>query len=113
MERPTIGDVISIAFPFSDLRAKKRRPALVIGIAEFDDLITCQITSKSYSSKKAILLSSQDFKEGGLGQISYIRSDKIFTLDSSLIQGIVGKLKYKKINEVHDSVKNLFVLSNN
>jgi mRNA interferase MazF len=30
MERPVKGDVVVIPFPFSDLSASKRRPALVV-----------------------------------------------------------------------------------
>jgi mRNA interferase MazF len=42
------GDVVVLAFPFSDLSSSKRRPALVIAKASEDDLILAQITSQSF-----------------------------------------------------------------
>lgn len=30
MEKPVVGEVVTIAFPFSDLTGVKRRPALVV-----------------------------------------------------------------------------------
>jgi len=50
MERLVKGDII----PFSDLTYSKRRPALVISALEGDDLILCQITSKTVKDKYAI-----------------------------------------------------------
>jgi len=41
------GDVVVIPFPFSDLTQTKRRPALVISALEGDDVILCQITSRT------------------------------------------------------------------
>jgi mRNA interferase MazF len=51
------GEVVVVPFPFSDLTASKRRPALVIADLDGDDVILCQITSqaiKDQSINKAI-----------------------------------------------------------
>jgi mRNA interferase MazF len=45
MERFIKGDVAVVPFPFSDLTAAKRRPALIIAELSGDDLILSQITS--------------------------------------------------------------------
>jgi mRNA interferase MazF len=42
----TIGDVVLVPFPYADFSKFKKRPALVVGRAEFDNLNLCQITSK-------------------------------------------------------------------
>ena len=38
------GDVVVAPFPFSDLSATKKRPALVVATLTGDDVILCQIT---------------------------------------------------------------------
>jgi len=43
------GDVIIIPFPFTDLSGAKKRPAFVVADLQGDDIIVCQITSKSKS----------------------------------------------------------------
>ena len=42
------GDVVVLPFPFSDLSASKKRPALVVAsIQPHGDLILCMITSQT------------------------------------------------------------------
>ena len=96
MARFTVGDIVLVLFPFSDLKGQKLRPALVVAQAEFSNVILCQITSKPYSSKTAIKLTSDEFREGRLPIASYVRPDKLFTAESSIIQKISGKLNQKK-----------------
>lgn len=104
----TVGDVILIPFPYADLSTFKRRPALIIGEAEFDNFILCQITSKANTSKKAILLQSNDFAARSLNLDSFIRPDKLFTIEKSIIEAKVGHLNNSKINVVKNSVRQLF-----
>lgn len=108
MEKLTVGSVILVTFPFSNLKGKKIRPALVLAKVEFDNVILCQITSKSYSSKTAIRIRSSDFQEGSLPIVSYIRPDKLFTADTSIISSVAGKLTVKKKNNVLQKVQKLF-----
>lgn len=103
-----VGDVVTVVFPFADLSAFKRRPALIVGRAEFGNFITCQITSKATASNKAIPLTDRDFSEGSLKLDSFIRPDKIFTLEPSLIQATAGRLSEQKLIEVKAAVRNLF-----
>lgn len=101
------GNVVLVAFPFSDLKGHKVRPALVLATVEFDNLILCQITSKPYSSKTAIRLESSDFSQGKLPVTSFIRPDKIFTADTSIIKSKAGELTVKKKNMVLQRVRKL------
>jgi mRNA interferase MazF len=41
------GDVVIIPFPFTDLSDRKKRPAFVVADLPGDDIIVCQITSKT------------------------------------------------------------------
>lgn len=104
MGRFVKGEVVVLPFPFSDLSEAKRRPALVIVSLEGDDVILCQITSKSVSDSYAIELAETDFADGKLSKDSNIRPNRIFTADSKIILYRVGKLKSKKLNEVVDQV---------
>ena len=97
----SVGQVVLVRFPFSDLSSKKVRPALMIGLAEFGDVILCQITSQSYGSRLAIpLKSSSDFNTGSIAIDSFIRPDKIVTLDQKLILQVLGDLNAHKLDEV-------------
>lgn len=104
----TSGDVAVVRFPFSDLSQQKRRPALVLASAEFDNVILCQITSRPYASKRALILDEDDFKRGKLPTTSYIRPDKIFTAERTLILEKAGAISQNKHNEVKRSLANIF-----
>ncbi len=96
MEKFTVGSIVLVSFPFSNLKGKKIRPALVLAQVEFDNLILCQITSKSYSSKTAISIEQSDFAKGGLPLKSFVRPDKLFTADMSILSGKAGELTSSK-----------------
>lgn len=102
------GDIVVISFPFSNLKSFKRRPALVLATAEFDDIILCQITSKTYTSKQAIEITVNDFRLGGLNQKSYVRPDKLFTVSSEIILKEIGTLNDQKMKEILVSLRRLF-----
>ncbi|EDK72894.1 conserved hypothetical protein [candidate division TM7 genomosp. GTL1] len=102
------GDVVAVTFPLSDLSGQKLRPALVLAVAEFDNLILCQITSKPYTSKMAVRLTQKDFAKGGLPVISYVRPDKLFTAEPSIVEKSVGKLNRSARRTILSQVQNLF-----
>lgn len=108
MERLKVGDVVLALFPFSDLKGQKLRPALVLARAEFHNVILCQITSKSYSSKIAIRLTKREFVKGGLPVTSYIRPDKLFTAQVSIIQKVSGKLNREKKKTILATMQKMF-----
>ncbi len=94
------GDVVVVPFPFADLSATKRRPALVVATLTGDDVILCQITSKTITDSYAIAISDGDFTSGGLHQESNIRPNRIFTADSNIILYRAGVLSSQKVQEV-------------
>jgi len=98
------GEVVVVPFPFSDLSSTKRRPALVIAALEGDDVILCQITSKSVSDNYSIPLSLSDFKSGTITQDSNIRPNRLFTADSNIILYQAGELKPSKLQEVVNKI---------
>lgn len=103
-----VGDVVLVLFPYADFSQFKKRPVLIAGEAEFSNFILCQITSKSHSSRRAIPLGDNDFTTGGLSQGSFIRSDKIFTIEQSIIDRKLGSLKKAKLDEVQLKIRRIF-----
>lgn len=102
------GDVVVVPFPFSDLSATKRRPALVLVDLSGDDVILCQITSQVTRDAYAIPLLDSDFTEGGLRQASFIRPNRLFTADSALILYRAGRISDAKRTEVAAALVALF-----
>lgn len=102
------GDVVVIPFPFSDLSSSKRRPAIILADWQGDDVILAQITSKLKKDPFVIMLEPSDIVEGTLSQSSYIRPNKLFTADSSMILYKIGQLRTEKLEEVIQSVIKLF-----
>ncbi|MHB8881238.1 MAG: type II toxin-antitoxin system PemK/MazF family toxin [Thermodesulfovibrionales bacterium] len=102
------GDVVVVPFPFSDLTQAKRRPALVLATLEGDDVILCQITSKTVRDKYSLGLEDSDFATGGLKQSSNIRPNRIFTADGHIIFYRIGNLRMEKLFEVIDKAVEIF-----
>ena len=98
------GDIVIIPFPFTDLSGNKKRPAFVIANLPGDDIIVCQITSKSKSDNFALEIGTQDFISGGLPVDSLIRPNKIFTADKNIILSVAGHLSEAKIQDTINSI---------
>jgi len=104
MERLVRGDVIVINFPFSNLVQFKPRPVLVIKIPKGEDVIVNQITGTSYEKSVEVKIENKDFSKGGLKRDSYLRLDKIFSIEKSLIKYKIGSLKPEKFKEIMDKI---------
>ena len=98
------GDVVVIPFPFSDLSGSKKRPAFAVAVLPGDDIIACQITSKSKTDPFALPLGAHDFISGGLPVNSFIRPNKIFTIDKNLVLYTAGHLSEAKIRSALDAI---------
>ena len=98
------GDVVVVPFPFSDLSTAKRRPALVVASLTGDDVILCQITSRTVTDSYAIPISNADFTTGSLRQDSNVRPNRLFTADSNIVLYRAGVLSSRKVQEVVDKI---------
>ena len=98
-------DVVVVPFPFTDRRATKRRPALVVSSADFNEAheqtILAMITStrSRWPSDVAI----RDWREVGLNAPCKVRF-KLFTLDDALIVRKVGTLSQRDGEAVRDAL---------
>ncbi len=104
MVAPSVGSVVLVRFPFSDLSSSKLRPAVVLAGVERDDWILCQITSNPYSDTMAVEIAESDFAGGSLMRTSYARPGKLFSANTSLMERQVGTLKQSKVSGVVDAV---------
>jgi len=108
MERFVKGDVVVLPFPFSDLTISKKRPCLIVAKLKGDDIILCQITSQSRDDIDAIELKQKDFQQGNLGVDSWIRPNKLLTLETSMIKYKLGELRPEKIKQVEKQLVKIF-----
>ena len=104
MVTPTVGAVVLVRFPFSDLSQSKLRPAICLADAGRTDWVLCQITSNAYGDSQALPLDDPDFVSGGLKVSSYVRPGKLFTANERLIAKSVGKLRDDSLRRVVDAV---------
>lgn len=104
MERLVKGDVVVLPFPFSDLSASKKRPAVVAATLPGDDIILCQVTSVERKDDYAIPLKEKDFAVGKLPVESVIRPSRLFTAEKSIVIYKAGSLAKSKIKEVEQMI---------
>ena len=94
------GDIVSVAFPFTNASTSKRRPALILSnhkVNQTGDYLLVQITSKFKNDGLTMNLNDSDFIIKVLPLKSFIRIHKIFLLNESLI--------VKKITRVSDKFR--------
>lgn len=104
------GDIVVIPFPFSDMSASKRRPALVLADLPGEDIVLCQITSKNIEDGFAISLNNSDLSNGDLPVASNIRPNRLFTADKKLIIYTLGSISQSKYKQVIEVIVNLIAL---
>jgi mRNA interferase MazF len=108
MGKPLIGEVVVLPFPQTNLQSGKRRPALVVADLAGDDLVLCQITSQARSDGYSVPLTFTDFERGRLAVDSFIRSNRLFTVEHSVILYAAGRIKEVKVQEVKAKIRQLF-----
>ena len=104
MGRFVKGDIVIMPFPFSNLSASKKRPALVVAALAGDDVILCQITSQPIRDRYAQAIEEKDFATGGLNRPSNVRPNRLFTADASLILYRAGALSPGKTDIIINGI---------
>ncbi len=87
------GCIALVPFPFTDLTASKKRPVLLLTAADArGDFIAMALTSKT-QEQHAIALPAGPLPEGGaLPVASWIRTDKVITLRSTIVTKTLGRV---------------------
>src|ERR1043166_1940880 len=84
------GDIVLVAFPFTDIRGEKRRPAIVMGRSA-DHVVLLFVTSQKTGDPSWHVL-VRPTKGTGLTLASIVRCDKLTSLDVRTIRGELGSL---------------------
>ena len=86
------GTIAVIPFPFSDLTTIKRRPVLLLTAPDaYGDFIAMAVTSQPGHADNVAILQNL-MESGSLPKASFIRTDKVVSLNQSLIVKEVGKV---------------------
>jgi mRNA interferase MazF len=89
------GDLLLVPYPFSDLSAAKRRPVLALtGPDRYGDFIALPVTSRP-QGEHGVPIAPTDLVRGALPAPSWIRTDRIVTLNASLVVKAVGRVSDK------------------
>ncbi len=89
---PKAGDIVLISFPFTDLSTAKRRPALLLTNPDRDgDFIAAAVTSKA-GHDASVALDPALVINGSLPKASWVRADKLFTFQRSVVQKHVASV---------------------
>jgi len=89
---PKRGDVLLIPFPFTDLSSAKRRPVLVLTDSDaYGDFIALPVTSRPQTAH-ALANKPEDLADGRLPVASWIRTNRVVTLNVALIVRTLGRL---------------------
>jgi mRNA interferase MazF len=70
---PSIGTIVLVRFPFSDLSRSKVRPAVVLADTGRSDWILCQVTSQPYTDAIAVKITNSDLVNGSFRKDSYTK----------------------------------------
>ena len=96
------GDVVIVPFPFVDVAAEKRRPAVVLSRRAFNDAhghSICAMITTAQRSRWPSDIAIDDLSAAGLPRACVVRW-KLFTLPNAIILRRAGALAGKDYNTV-------------
>ncbi len=84
------GSLVVLPFPFSDLRTSKRRPVLLLTAPDgYGDFLAMAVTSQA-GHPESLALNQLDMQSGTLPKASWIRTDKLVSLNRALVAKEIG-----------------------
>jgi mRNA interferase MazF len=105
-------DIILVPFPFTDLTAAKRRPALVVSPDSYNksgqDVVIVFLTSRTDVSPRPGDYLIRFWKESGLPKASLLRM-RFATIDREIIVKRIGRLLGEERSGVRDVLKEFFL----
>ena len=96
------GDIVMLPFPFSDLTRAKNRPVLVLSPPDvYGDFIGLAKTSRSHHTN-LVAVTPLDYVTAPLPEDTWIRADKVFSFNDSLVVKVVSRVKEALIEQTLD-----------
>lgn len=92
------GDIILLPFPFTDLSASKLRPAVVLVVSQHDVVVAFITSQTKLNFENTVLLFPST--NNGLKIESFVRLNKLATLDLSLVVGKLGHLTIEELQVI-------------
>lgn len=93
------GDIVLVQFPFTEGAnpygnvQSKKRPALVMTIPSVEgDFVALAVSSKGHHDN-TVSVRPQDMQHGTARQDSYVRTDKLYTINGQAVEQRVGAVK--------------------
>ena len=106
------GDLVLVPFPYTDLTATKRRPALVLSRGEYNragpDIIVCAVTSRVDNTANSVLIDPSDVEEGSLPCTSRVKVGKVASLARSVVIRRMGRVDASTLRRVVREFRALF-----
>jgi len=98
------GDIVLVPFPFSDLSANKNRPVLALTDPDkFGDFLAVGVTSQSHHAL-SIPITESVLASGGLPLNSWVRIDRIITLNHRLVLKCFAQANQAFVRSVLDAL---------
>jgi len=105
------GSIVLVPFPFTDLSGKKVRPAVILyASAKGEDVIVAFISSVNPKRKSLYELPVSPSGINGLKTMSYIKLDKLATLQRNIVVGELGKVEPSLLKNINTKLSDLFAL---
>ncbi|HEY4508680.1 MAG TPA: type II toxin-antitoxin system PemK/MazF family toxin [Candidatus Paceibacterota bacterium] len=104
----SLGKIILIPFPFTDLSGVKVRPAVIISNKSIGDDILVAFISTNTKKKSHFEIVVKMNNQNGLKSDSTVVVSKIATLEKKTVLGEIGKLSKSEILQVKKKLKDLF-----
>ncbi len=102
-------DVVLLSFPFSDMKASKVRPAIVISKNAYNkthqDFIAVPLTTNLKKERYDLLLKDNDLDKGHLITDSKVKVDRVFSVSNELVRMKIGTIN----KTTHDKIKKILI----
>lgn len=105
-------EIVLLPYPFSNLKERKVRPAVVISNDLFNkkskDCIMVPLTGVIKEEPYSIIISNENLVSGNLIKISRIKVDKIFNIEKNLTIAKIGIINNQTLKDIKSELSKMF-----